>query len=255
MAGRVLGAVRRNIVAWIALFVALGGTGLAASHYIITSTKQIKPSVLRSLQGHAGASGPAGKNGVAGATGATGATGERGPAGTTGSQGSGGEEGSSGAPVRNVVARVRSMAPVMTTSTTEAAGATVVDPMSGSSWTQQPDEVDEVIGNVTYTSPPETDCSTGLVAVELYLGNVHLGVAYFVRSEHTETIAIHWSTEFQSLERLIQNVPSETLWLYEPGAATAHTMTAQVADTCGERGTSGGHFTIDSIEIDVLGAK
>ena len=42
---RVLEAIRRNLVAWLALFVALGGTGIAASHYIITSTKQIKPSV------------------------------------------------------------------------------------------------------------------------------------------------------------------------------------------------------------------
>ena len=32
-----------------ALFVALGGTSLAASHSVITSTKQIKPSVLKSL--------------------------------------------------------------------------------------------------------------------------------------------------------------------------------------------------------------
>jgi len=38
-----------SIVASLALFVALGGSAVAASHYIITSTSQIKPSVLSKL--------------------------------------------------------------------------------------------------------------------------------------------------------------------------------------------------------------
>jgi hypothetical protein len=42
--------IRRNLVAFIALFFALAGTGVAASHYLITSTSQIKPSVLRALR-------------------------------------------------------------------------------------------------------------------------------------------------------------------------------------------------------------
>jgi hypothetical protein len=42
------------VVACLALFVALGGTAIAASHYVITSTSQIKPSVRSALA----ASGP-----------------------------------------------------------------------------------------------------------------------------------------------------------------------------------------------------
>ena len=42
--------VRHNLVAWVALFFALTGTGIAASRYIITRKSQIKPSVLRELQ-------------------------------------------------------------------------------------------------------------------------------------------------------------------------------------------------------------
>ena len=37
------------LVASLALFVALGGTGLAASRYVITRTSQIKPAVLRTI--------------------------------------------------------------------------------------------------------------------------------------------------------------------------------------------------------------
>jgi hypothetical protein len=66
----IIKAIRGNIVAWLALFVALGGTGLAASHYVITSTKQIKPSVLRKLRGHQGPQGPPGLTGPAGPQGA-----------------------------------------------------------------------------------------------------------------------------------------------------------------------------------------
>jgi hypothetical protein len=38
------------VVAFVALLLALGGTALAAKQYIITSTAQIKPSILRELE-------------------------------------------------------------------------------------------------------------------------------------------------------------------------------------------------------------
>jgi hypothetical protein len=68
---------RRTAVALIAAaFIVGGGSGaLAASHYLITSTKQIAPSVLRELRGAKGTRGPAGATGETGATGAVGATG------------------------------------------------------------------------------------------------------------------------------------------------------------------------------------
>jgi hypothetical protein len=39
-----------NVVATMALVFAMSGTALAAKHYLISSTKQIKPSVLKSLE-------------------------------------------------------------------------------------------------------------------------------------------------------------------------------------------------------------
>lgn len=96
MISRIAGAIRRNLVAWLALFVALGGTSMAASHYIITSTKQIKPSVLKKLHGERGARGPAGASGSAGSTGPIGPRGEKGEKGEAGSEGKRGERGAEG---------------------------------------------------------------------------------------------------------------------------------------------------------------
>lgn len=78
MIQRTVSTVRQNVVAWLALFAALGGTSLAASHYIITSTKQIKPGVLKQLRGKRGA---AGAKGVTGPQGSPGKEGQQGPAG------------------------------------------------------------------------------------------------------------------------------------------------------------------------------
>src|SRR5262249_342423 len=62
-----------NVVATLALVFALGGSAVAAKHYMITSTSQIKPSVLKKLHGAKGARGPAGLSGLEGAAGAKGA--------------------------------------------------------------------------------------------------------------------------------------------------------------------------------------
>jgi hypothetical protein len=67
-----------TIIASIALFFSLAGTGLAASKYLITSTKQIKPSVLHSLKGAQGTRGLQGIQGLAGPAGAAGAAGTSG---------------------------------------------------------------------------------------------------------------------------------------------------------------------------------
>lgn len=39
-----------TLIACAALFFSLGGVGIAASHYLISSTRQISPKVLRALQ-------------------------------------------------------------------------------------------------------------------------------------------------------------------------------------------------------------
>jgi hypothetical protein len=61
-----------NVIATLALFFAMSGGALAAKHYLINSTKQINPKVIKKLKGNTGPRG------------ATGATGPIGPQGKEG---------------------------------------------------------------------------------------------------------------------------------------------------------------------------
>jgi hypothetical protein len=70
-----------NVTATLALFFAMSGGALAAKHYLISSTKQISPKVLKALKGNEGL------RGLTGVTGATGAPGKEGPSGKEGKQG------------------------------------------------------------------------------------------------------------------------------------------------------------------------
>jgi Collagen triple helix repeat (20 copies) len=73
------------IIGCIALFLALTGSAVAAGHFVITSTKEISPNVLRTL------------NGKRGPTGSRGPVGPSGPQGTQGTQGVQGVQGAQGA--------------------------------------------------------------------------------------------------------------------------------------------------------------
>ncbi len=99
------------VVSVIALFFALGGTAMAAHHYLITSSSQIKPSVLKQLRGDGGASG------LAGTPGATGSQGPQGSQGVQGKEGPQGIQGKEGPP-----------GPTNTSALTEAVGLTNVMP-------------------------------------------------------------------------------------------------------------------------------
>jgi hypothetical protein len=85
-----------GVISVIALVFAMAGGAWAAKKYVITSTKQIKPSVLSQLKGAAGPAGLAGPAGPSGAPGAAGAKGTTGPKGATGVAGEEGEKGATG---------------------------------------------------------------------------------------------------------------------------------------------------------------
>jgi Collagen triple helix repeat (20 copies) len=79
-----------NVAMTLALVFAMTGGAYAAKHYLITSTKQIKPSVLAQLKGKNG------KNGANGLNGKDGAVGTQGPAGKDGTNGVNGKDGKEG---------------------------------------------------------------------------------------------------------------------------------------------------------------
>lgn len=86
-----------GVIAVLALVFALSGGAYAAGRYVITSTKQIKPSVLASLRGASGKPGAPGAAGPAGAQGPQGSQGPQGAKGETGAAGSAGAKGETGA--------------------------------------------------------------------------------------------------------------------------------------------------------------
>ncbi len=91
-------AIRRRLrvspatmIASLALVFAMTGGAYAAKKYLITSTKQISPSVLKALTGKAGAAGAAGAQGAQGPAGPGGPQGPQGAAGNRGANGANGE--------------------------------------------------------------------------------------------------------------------------------------------------------------------
>jgi hypothetical protein len=73
-----------NVVATLALVFAMAGSAVAAKHYLINSTRQINPKVLKKLKGSTGKTGAAGPAGLAGLTGKEGPQGKQGAPGTNG---------------------------------------------------------------------------------------------------------------------------------------------------------------------------
>jgi hypothetical protein len=128
-----------NVLMAIALVLAMSGGAYAASKYIITSIKQIKPSVVAQLKGKNGTNGkdgtqgpvgerglqgpggPEGKKGEPGTDGANGATGPPGLKGATGPQGLEGNDGKEG--------------PTGPKGVTGPAGVTGPTGVTGSPWT------------------------------------------------------------------------------------------------------------------------
>jgi hypothetical protein len=93
-----------NVTATIALVLSMSGGAVAASHYLINSTKQINPRVLKRLRGGTGPRGPVGPPGPAAAVppGAAGAMGGIGPPGTARAFGAVSAAGLFGGPSKNI---------------------------------------------------------------------------------------------------------------------------------------------------------
>jgi hypothetical protein len=79
-----------NVIATLALLFAMSGGALAAKHYLINSTKQVNPKVLKKLKGKPGKNGAAGPQGPSGPQGPAGIKGKDGTNGINGTNGTNG---------------------------------------------------------------------------------------------------------------------------------------------------------------------
>jgi hypothetical protein len=176
--------------------------------------------------------------------------------GKEGSEGRQGPEGKEGKGPSTIVDRARSVGPVVAS----ARPAREPDPLTESTWTQDAEELEEFAGQVTMTSPaynacvpPEHQLATGTVEIELDGRPIGSSGDDFGASEPkttTLTIGFEPANEGQEAGGLGQQ------WLYEPGKETDRTLTARAWDDCGEGGGHAtGHFTADSISVDVIGVK
>ena len=79
-----------NIVATMALLFAMGGSAVAAKHYLVSSTGQISPQVIKQLEAKFARHVKAGTPGLPGASGKDGASGQEGGRGPQGEPGQSG---------------------------------------------------------------------------------------------------------------------------------------------------------------------
>ena len=229
--------VRRHHIALLALFIALGGTSYAAITIPANSvgTAQLKHGAVTLSKIAAGAQtslrGETGPQGSPGSPGAPGATGSPGPQGNPGLQGNPGTAGS------NVVLRARGSS----TQIANYSAGQVVYPLAGTSWTQAPSEIDQLLGSVTITTAQGVSGCMPTSGAEFFVYVDATLVGSFFADQNT------WGA--QSVQTV--HVPTTLDYLFEPGVATAHTLTVKVQGDC--PGTTNPQAaTVNAVSIDVV---
>ena len=244
--------IRRNLVSYLALFVALGGTSYAAvtlprnsvgsaqlQNNAVTSGKVRDHSLLAKdfrahqlpagPQGQAGPAGPQGARGPAGAAGPQGASGGTGPAGPQGATGPAGPQGDAGAtgsqgPAGPVVVLYKAQSGTATTS-----GGTAIATISlpAGKWLLSGHVVAD---NSSSTAAAEPDCSIGTVGPDPIFSNAKAFLPPHSGNEQPQTLnlqAISVSTSDGTAEldctELIFQGPSIT---YSLGTLTATSATS-----------------------------
>ncbi|MDX6645116.1 MAG: hypothetical protein QOK40_843 [Miltoncostaeaceae bacterium] len=237
---KIVAHLRGHVVAYLALFVALGGTSYAAVRIqpgsvgtralagrAVTHAKlapssvdtanvidgsltsaDFAPGTLLAVRGAAGPGGTPGPKGDPGAPGANGANGANGAGAVLGVRARG-----SGAVV----------APH---------GASTSVPLTGNAWTQAPGEVDLIVGSVTL-KPPST--CTGSFGNSLVVKVDGVVTTFAV----APTLAPSGSV----------TVPLVVGTLMEPAASTPHQLTAELANSCTKAGED---FSVTDVKIDIL---
>jgi hypothetical protein len=163
------------------------------------------------------------------------------------------KEGSEGPAGSVVVDRIRLATPISTVTSEQS----VTVPLANASWPQAADEDQQLIGKVVATTPSWEECTfTGYRTAPLTLEIDGKVASQFAFEPETATSAAHIPWQSGQDEGYVEkggdwaNV-ERARWLEAPSATTTHTLTLKASDQC----TKGGHFTIDSVSIDVIGVR
>jgi hypothetical protein len=230
--------LRHNVIAYVALFVALGGTSYAAvrlkpgsvtsaalAKHAVTHTKLATNSVtsanvaartLTSTDFKAGVLSSSGKGakGDKGATGAAGAAGAPGPQGLPGG------------------ATVGARATMSGSSVSAPKGASTSVPLTGNTWTQLASELDLITGSLTVQIPSSCTGSFGNALVVSVDGTPQtFATAPTAPASGTVTVPFNVGT------------------LTDPGQSVAHTVTTSFGNSCTG---SGENYTVTGVKLDVV---
>src|SRR5262249_9905690 len=116
-------------------------------------------------------------------------------------------------------------------------------PLTGeTTWTQNADELIRVVVQVNATTPSSSACEGGAVFGS---GLVR------IREDGVEVASVFVPAS-PGKEETVTRTSEQPSFQFEPGKGTLHTLTAKASDSC-EKG--GGHFTINSVAIDVIGVR
>ena len=249
MIHRSIAHLRGNVIGYLALFVALGGSSYAAVRLTpgsvrsaalakgaVTHAKLASNSVTSAnvkngglaasdfksgafLQGLKGDVGPGGPGGAKGLDGISGLKGDAGPQGI---QGPAGKDGSA-----SIAAKAR-----LANSVTAPHGSSTTVPLSAATWTQSAGQINLIAGSVTLAVPSSCTGSFGNEVVISVDGTpATLAVAPTVPAGTSITMPILVGT------------------LSEPDSDTQHTMTASFANSCTK---SGEDYAVNGAKLDVI---
>jgi hypothetical protein len=256
MRAAILAHLRTNVIGYVALFAALGGTSYAAvrlkpgsvtsaalatrsvthaklaansvtsanvaRHSLVSSDFQ--SGVLTSSGGGAkGGKGDSGSTGTGGTKGAKGETGLTGPAGPVGSAGPQGAPGGA-----TVGARAR----MSGGSVTAPIGAKTSVPLSANSWTQLSSELDLITGSMTVQVPASCTGSFGN-ALTISVDGVPQTFASAPTAPASGTVTM----------------PLNVGTLTDPGQSVQHTVTASFGNSCTK---SGENYTVSDVKLDIV---
>jgi hypothetical protein len=235
MPAKVLAHLRGNVVAYVALFAALGGTSYAAvrlKNGSVTSAALAKGAVTHSKLARNSVTAlnvlPGSLSGAAFKSGTLVKGTVRGPAGDRGAQGANGAPGAQGTPGgASVGARPR-----FSGSVSAPKGASTSIPLSGNAWTQVPGELDLIAGSMTAHIPSSCTGSFGnALTVSVDGTPTTFAIAPTAPASGTVTMPFNVGT------------------LTESTQATPHTVTAAFGNSCTKDGES---FTVSDVKLDVI---